>query len=52
LQAYPNVDAQHLRSLIRQARKSITPDATETSAEGAPRKAKVYREIFQLLKTL
>jgi ribosome-associated protein len=44
---YPATDSQHLRSLIRQARKKIVPDA---GAGEAQRQAKVYREIFQLVK--
>lgn len=39
---YPDVDRQHLRSLIRQAR-------IERDGNKPPR---AYREIFQLLKTL
>lgn len=42
LEKYPDVDAQHLRTLIRNARKE--------QAENKPPKA--YREIFQLLKQL
>jgi ribosome-associated protein len=45
---YPQTDAQHLRSLIRQARKAIVPDE---GAGVAQRQTKVYREIFQLVKT-
>jgi ribosome-associated protein len=45
---YPGTDTQHLRSLIRQARKDIVPDA---AAGVAQRQGKVYREIFQLVKT-
>ncbi len=44
---HPTTDTQHLRSLIRQARKAIVPDA---GAGEAQRQAKVYREIFQLVK--
>jgi ribosome-associated protein len=44
---FPETDAQHLRSLIRQAKKVIVPDA---AAGEAQRQAKVYREIFQLVK--
>lgn len=39
---YPNVDRQHLRSLVRQAR-------TEKDGNKPPR---AYREIYQLLKDL
>jgi ribosome-associated protein len=44
---FPETDTQHLRSLIRQAKKAIVPDA---AAGEAQRQAKVYREIFQLVK--
>jgi ribosome-associated protein len=42
LQQYPELDVQHLRTLIRNARKE--------QAENKPPKA--YREIFQILKQL
>lgn len=42
LQQYPDVDIQHLRTLIRNARKE--------QAENKPPRA--YREIFQILKDL
>jgi ribosome-associated protein len=42
LEEYPELDAQHLRTLIRNARKE--------QAENKPPKA--YREIFQILKDL
>jgi ribosome-associated protein len=42
LERHPEVDAQHLRALIRNARKE--------QAENKPPKA--YREIFQILKQL
>jgi ribosome-associated protein len=45
---HPDTDTQHLRSLIRQAKKAIVPDAGEGIGQ---RQAKVYREIFQLVKT-
>lgn len=45
---HPGTDAQHLRSLIRQAKKAIVPDAHPGEAQ---RQAKVYREIFQIVKT-
>jgi ribosome-associated protein len=44
---FPETDTQHLRSLIRQAKKAIVPDA---GAGEAQRQAKTYREIFQLVK--
>lgn len=48
----PNTDVQHLRTLVRQARKdaSATPTPPE-SAGAAPRHGKNYREIFQLVRT-
>jgi ribosome-associated protein len=42
LEQHPHLDAQHLRTLIRNARKE--------QAESKPPKA--YREIFQILKQL
>jgi ribosome-associated protein len=48
MREYPDTDTQHLRSLIRQAKKAIVPDAG--TGEGQ-RQAKVYREIFQMVKT-
>ncbi len=47
MREHPDTDTQHLRSLIRQAKKSIVPDA---GAGEAQRQAKVYREIFQIVK--
>jgi ribosome-associated protein len=50
LQLDPGADAQHLRALIRQARK----DAQATQAQERPgeavRHGKAYREIFQTVK--
>ncbi len=48
MREYPDTDTQHLRSLIRQAKKAIVPDAGAGVGE---RQAKVYREIFQMVKT-
>ncbi len=48
MREYPDTDTQHLRSLIRQAKKAIIPDAGAGVGE---RQAKVYREIFQMVKT-
>jgi ribosome-associated protein len=45
---FPDTDTQHLRSLIRQAKKAIVPAA---AAGEAQRQAKVYREVFQIVKT-
>lgn len=47
MREHPNTDTQHLRSLIRQAKKAIVPDA---GAGEAQRQSKTYREIFQLVK--
>ena len=47
LTEYPATDSQQLRALVRQARKDSKP---EKPGE-APRHAKSYREIFQLVKT-
>jgi ribosome-associated protein len=47
MREFPETDTQHLRSLIRQAKKAIVPDA---GAGEAQRQAKTYREIFQLVK--
>lgn len=46
---YPATDSQQLRALIRQARKDAKPENPESMGE-APRHAKSYREIFQLVK--
>ena len=48
MREFPETDTQHLRSLIRQAKKAIVPDA---GAGEAQRQAKTYREIFQIVKT-
>jgi ribosome-associated protein len=47
LEAHPTTDPQHLRTLIRQARKDAT--AKEVPGE-APRHGKSFREIFQLVQ--
>lgn len=46
---YPATDSQQLRALIRQARKDAKPEKPESAGE-APRHAKSYREIFQVVK--
>ena len=46
LTEHPDTDAQQLRALVRQARKDAKP---EKPGE-APRHAKSYREIFQLVR--
>ena len=45
----PDADLQHLRTLVRQARKDAS--ATPESAGAAPRHGKNYREIFQIVRT-
>lgn len=54
LQEFAATDSQQLRALVRQARKDA-PSAHEAQvaeAEGqAPRKARAYRELFQLVRT-
>ncbi|MBQ0935001.1 ribosome biogenesis factor YjgA [Ideonella paludis] len=46
LQAHPSTDVQHLRSLLRSARK----DAQQLTEAGMPRHGKAYRELFQWVK--
>lgn len=46
LQAHPSTDVQHLRSLLRSARK----DALQLTEAGMPRHGKAYRELFQWVK--
>jgi ribosome-associated protein len=43
---HPSTDTQQLRALIRQARKDAVPE----KPGAAPRHARAYREIFQLVK--
>jgi len=54
LAQYPDTDTQHLRTLIRQARKDASdPHSTQVAkAQGmAPRKGRAWRELFQLVRT-
>ncbi|RYZ13284.1 MAG: DUF615 domain-containing protein [Comamonadaceae bacterium] len=46
IEAHPDTDAQHLRTLVRQARK----DLKAGKPGEAPRQGKAYREIFQLVR--
>jgi len=46
----PEADLQHLRSLIRQARKDVQAGASAAAAGQAPRHGKSYRDIFQLVR--
>ena len=50
LAAYPQTDAQRLRSIIRQARKDATPTAEQVSRGEAPRRGRAWRELFQFIK--
>ncbi|QXL85557.1 ribosome biogenesis factor YjgA [Comamonas sp. NLF-1-9] len=51
LQQHPDSDIQHLRALIRQARKDKPEEsAAETSQGQAPRKSRAHRELFQALR--
>lgn len=63
LQQHPATDAQHLRALVRQARKDAQNAAKEAAAnttttatdaanasKTAPRQGKAYRELFQLIR--
>jgi ribosome-associated protein len=44
-------DAQHLRALIRQARKDAQAPGAKEMPGQAPRHGKAYRELFQTVKT-
>ena len=46
IETHPGTDAQQLRALIRQARKDIKAGPPGE----APRQAKAYREVFQLVR--
>lgn len=48
---HPGTDAQQLRSLVRQARKDVQPDAASLSQGLAPRRGRAWRDIFQLVRT-
>lgn len=50
LQDYPNTDIQHLRALIRAARKEAQQNAALTQDQEPQRKQ--YRALFQALKSL
>lgn len=50
LQLDPDADLQHLRSLIRQARKDAQAKAGAERPGEAQRHGKAYREIFQLVR--
>jgi len=46
IETHPDTDIQQLRALVRQARKDIKAGP----AGEAPRQAKAYREVFQLVR--
>lgn len=46
IETHPGTDAQQLRALVRQARKDIKAG----KAGEAPRQAKAYRDVFQLVR--
>jgi ribosome-associated protein len=50
LSAHPSTDAQHLRSLVRQARKDAQAHAKQEQPGQAVRQGKSYREVFQLVR--
>lgn len=50
LSAQPHTDAQHLRSLVRQARKDALANAALAQAGETVRHSKNYRELFQLVR--
>jgi len=51
LAQHPATDGQELRSLIRQARRDVQPDAAAVSQGLAPRRGRAWREIFQRVRT-
>ena len=51
LAAEPGTDVQHLRALIRQARKDAQASAAQEHPGEAVRHGKAYREIFQVVRT-
>jgi len=53
LAQYPDTDTQHLRTLIRQARKDAPDAHTAQIAQSqglAPRKGRAWRELFQCVR--
>jgi len=51
LEAFPDTDVQHLRALVRQARKDAQATAAQERPGEAQRHGKAYREIYQLVKS-
>lgn len=50
VEAHAEVDVQHLRALLRQARTDRRAQATEDRPGQAPRKSRAYREVYQLVR--
>jgi ribosome-associated protein len=50
LEAHPGTDVQHLRALVRQARKDAAPTQDEVSKGLVPRRGRAFREIFQIVR--
>lgn len=50
LEAHPGTDVQHLRALVRQARKDAAPTQDEVSKGLVPRRGRAFREIFQMVR--
>jgi ribosome-associated protein len=48
----PEADVQHLRALIRQARKDAQATQAQERAGEAVRHGKAYRDIFQIVRTV
>ncbi|MEZ5643693.1 MAG: ribosome biogenesis factor YjgA [Burkholderiaceae bacterium] len=50
LDAHPQADVQHLRTLIRQARKDAQASAAKERPGEAQRHGRAYRDIYQLVR--
>ncbi len=50
LETHPDADVQHLRTLIRQARKDAQASAAQERPGEAQRHGRAYREIFQIVR--
>jgi ribosome-associated protein len=55
MQLHPHTDSQHLRALVRAARREAAQPDHESASAGAhrataPRKGRAYRELFQWLR--
>lgn len=51
LNTHPEADVQHLRNLIRQARKDAQANAAQERPGEAQRHGRAYREIFQIVRS-